>query len=493
MDINTILTFYGYLIFFYSLGLILSYVVLLMMAYKYTTGYHHWSDDYMKRVVDFSPYTPGVSIVAPAYNEEITVVDNVHSLLQQDYPTFEVIIVNDGSKDKTLEKLIENFELVEVPYEYEYKVNCKPFKRLFKSTNVKYERLVVVDKENGGTKADAVNGGLNVAQYPYFINTDVDCILARDAIYHCIFPVLLDSKVIAVSGTMSMSNGCRIENGEIVDFRPPSKPLPLFQDLEYKRSFLVGKMGWSYINALPNVSGGYGSDSFAEDMDMLWRMIGYCCDFNRSYRVVQVPHTCCWTEGPSTLKVLFRQRVRWGRGLIQHVMRHRRMLLNPHYRRLGMVTFPYCFIFEFLAPIIEFVGLLTILYLMFIGGINWDTFWVVLLSIYTFTIVISIFIVFYDYALGGSYSHTQNYNRLVLAGMLEPVFYHPLVTLCAIRGYFNYLIGTTAVWGEMTRTGVKKKADELEDQSHTDIIKDKIEEHGDTHEIKGGWGDRMNV
>ena len=116
MDINTILTFYGYLIFFYSLGLILSYVVLLMMAYKYTTGYHHWSDDYMKRVVDFSPYTPGVSIVAPAYNEEITVVDNVHSLLQQDYPTFEVIIVNDGSKDKTLEKLIENFELVEVPY-----------------------------------------------------------------------------------------------------------------------------------------------------------------------------------------------------------------------------------------------------------------------------------------------------------------------------------------------------------------------------------------
>ena len=507
MDINTILTFYGYLIFFYSLGLILSYVVLLMMAYKYTTGYHHWSDDYMKRVVDFSPYTPGVSIVAPAYNEEITVVDNVHSLLQQDYPTFEVIIVNDGSKDKTLEKLIENFELVEVPYEYEYKVNCRPFKRLFKSTNVKYERLVVVDKENGGTKADAVNGGLNVAQYPYFINTDVDCILARDAIYHCIFPVLLDSKVIAVSGTMSMSNGCRIENGEIVDFRPPSKPLPLFQDLEYKRSFLVGKMWWSYINALPNVSGGYGlfdthvaiaaggygSDSFAEDMDMLWRMIGYCCDFNRSYRVVQVPHTCCWTEGPSTLKVLFRQRVRWGRGLIQHVMRHRRMLLNPHYRRLGMITFPYCFIFEFLAPIIEFVGLLTLLYLMFIGGINWDTFWVVLLSIYTFTIVISIFIVFYDYALGGSYSHAQNYNRLVLAGMLEPVFYHPLVTLCAIRGYFNYLIGTTAVWGEMTRTGVKKKADELEDQSHTDIIKDKIEEHGDTHEIKGGWGDRMNI
>lgn len=467
---ETILLFYGYLIFFYSLGLIISYVILLVMAYRYTSNYQQWTDNYMKRMVEYSPFTPGVSIVAPAYNEEVTVVDNVRSLLAQEYPNFEVIIVNDGSKDKTLEKLIENFELVEVPYQYEYKVHCKPFRRLFKSTSAKFSRLVVVDKENGGTKADAVNGGLNVAQFPFFINTDVDCILARDAIYHCIFPVLLDRRVIAVSGTMSMSNGCDVEDGQIVDFRPPSRPIPLFQDLEYKRSFLVGKMGWSYINSMPNVSGGYGlfdtqvaiaaggygSDSFAEDMDMLWRMIGYCCDFNRDYRVVQIPHTCCWTEGPSTLKVLFRQRVRWGRGLFQHIIRHRRMLLNPQYRRLGMITFPYVFVFEFLAPIIELTGLLTLMYLIFIGGVNWDTFWVILCSIYAFTIMISLFIVFYDYLLGGSYTKNRNYGKLVLAAVLEPVFYHPLVMLCSVRGYFNYIIGTRAVWGEMTRTGVKK-------------------------------------
>ncbi|MBO4593371.1 MAG: glycosyltransferase family 2 protein [Bacteroidaceae bacterium] len=505
--IQTFITFYGYLIFFYSLSLILSYVLLLIMAYRYTNGYQQWTDSYMKRVVDFSPFTPGVSIVAPAYNEEVTVVDNVHSLLAQDYPNFEVIIVNDGSKDKTLEKLIENFELVEVPYEYVYKVNCKPFKRLFKSTNIKYSRLVVVDKVNGGTKADAVNGGLNVVQNPYFINTDVDCILARDAIYHCIFPVLLDNKVIAVSGTMSMSNGCKTENGQIVDFRPPNKPLPLFQDLEYKRSFLVGKMGWSYINAMPNVSGGYGlfdthvavaaggygSDSFAEDMDMLWRMIGYCCDFKRDYRVVQVPHTCCWTEGPSTLKVLFRQRIRWGRGLLQLIVQHRRMLLNPRYKRLGMITFPYIFVFEFLAPIIELIGLITLMYLMFIGGVNWDTFWVILLSIYCFTIMISLFIVFYDYVLGGSYTQSRNYNRLVLAGMLEPMFYHPLIVLCSIRGYFNFIVGKRAVWGEMTRTGVKKKEDDLPDVSHTEMIHAKIEETGHEKDLKGGWGDRIDI
>lgn len=476
---ETILLFYGYLIFFYSLGLILSYVALLLMAYRYTSNYQQWTDNYMKRMVEYSPFTPGVSIVAPAYNEEVTVVDNVNSLLQQDYPNFEIIIVNDGSKDKTLEKLIENFDLIEVPYEYEYKVHCKPFKRLFKSTNAKFSQLVVVDKENGGTKADAVNGGLNVAQYPYFINTDVDCILARDAMYHCIFPVLLDDRVIAVSGTMSMSNGCVVENGQIVEFRPPKKPLPLFQDLEYKRSFLVGKMGWSSINAMTNVSGGYGlfntqvaiaaggygSDSFAEDMDMLWRMIGYCCDFNRDYRVVQIPHTCCWTEGPSTYKVLFRQRIRWGRGLMQHILRHRRMLLNPRYKRLGMITFPYVFIFEFLAPVIELVGMLTLMYLIFIGGVNWDTFWVVLLSIYAFTIMISLFIVFYDYLLGGSYTKNRNYGKLVIAGILEPMFYHPLIMLCSVRGYFNYIIGTRAVWGEMTRTGTKKKDDKKDNST----------------------------
>ena len=465
------LMFYGYIIFFYSLSLIIAYVFLVVNAYTYTSNYNRWSDDYMRQMVNYSPYTPGVSIVAPAYNEEVTVVENVLSLLAQDYPKFEVVIVNDGSKDKTLEKLIENFELVEVPYEYVYHVHCQPFKRLFKSANSKYSRLVVVDKMNGGTKADAVNGGLNVAQYPYFINTDVDCILARDAIYHCIFPVLQDRKAIAVSGTMSMSNGCEVENGQIVKFSSPSKPIPLFQDLEYKRSFLVGKMGWSQLNAMPNVSGGYGlfntevailaggytPDSFAEDMDMLWRMIGYCCEFKRPYKVVQIPHTCCWTEGPSTLKIFTRQRIRWGRGLIQHVHRERRMLFNPRYGRLGMITFPFTFLYEFLAPVIEFFGAITFIYLFIIGGINWEAFWIILACIYTFSVMLSQFIVFYDYLLGGSYTNNSNYFKLIIAAILEPIFYHPLIVMCSLRGYFNYLIGTKTVWGDMQRQGVKKK------------------------------------
>ncbi len=469
---DAFLYFYGTIIFFYSLGLIISYVLLLVLAYIHSSQYLKWTDDHINYAVEDSPYAPGVSIVAPAYNESKTIVDNVNSLLQLDYPNFEVVIVNDGSKDNTLELLINNFDLEEIPFEYVERIHCKPFRRLFRSFNPLYRRLTVVDKVNGGTKADAVNAGLNVVTTPYFINTDVDCILSKDAIKQCIFPILQDSTIIAVSGTMSMSNGSISENGQLVDIRPSNQPIPLFQDLEYKRSFLIGKMGWSQINAMNNVSGGYGlfsteivlsaggyaSDSFAEDMDIITRMMGYCLEQKRPYRVVQIPHTCCWTEGPSTVKVLKRQRNRWGRGLIQHMWKHRYMLFNPKYKTLGMVTLPYTFIFEFLAPVIEGLGIVVMAFLIFTNGINWSAFWILMAAIYGFSMVLSSFVIFYDYLCGGSYTKSTGYFKLLLAALFEPIIYHPMIVVFSLQGYWKFLTNQRAVWGEMTRTGTKKKA-----------------------------------
>lgn len=466
-----LLFFFGYVILGYSLLLIVSYVMLLVFAYKYSFRYRQWSNEYICNMVQSSPFVPGISVVAPAYNEEKTIVDNVRSLLKMDYPNFDVCIVNDGSKDRTLELLIETFEMVEVPFEYVEHVHSAPFKRLFKSINPAYARLMVVDKVNGGTKADAVNAGLNVISNPYFINTDVDCILSKDTMYQCIFPVIQDSHIIAVSGTMSMSNGASMSNGEIVDLRPSSRPIPLFQDLEYKRSFLVGKMGWSRINAMNNVSGGYGlfstevvvnvggysSTSFAEDMDMLTRMIAYCCDFNRPYRVVQIPHNCCWTEGPSNIKMLYRQRTRWGRGLIQLMWEHRRLLFNRKYKRLGLISMPYTFLFEFLAPIIETVGLGMTVYLAFTGGISWFSFFVTFLAIYVFSYMLSTFVVFYDYILGSSYTSRMSYLKLLLAAAFEPIIYHPLIVISSLVGYYRYITRQKAVWVSMERTGMKHK------------------------------------
>lgn len=466
-----LLFFFGYVILGYSLLLIVFYVMLLVFAYQYSFRYRQWSNKYICNMVQSSPFVPGISVVAPAYNEEKTIVDNVRSLLKMDYPNFDVCIVNDGSKDRTLELLIETFEMVEVPFEYVEHVHSAPFKRLFKSTNPAYARLMVVDKVNGGTKADAVNAGLNVISNPYFINTDVDCILSKDAMYQCIFPVIQDRHIIAVSGTMSMSNGASMSNGEIVDLRPSSRPIPLFQDLEYKRSFLVGKMGWSRINAMNNVSGGYGlfstevvvnaggysSTSFAEDMDMLTRMIAYCCDFNRPYRVVQIPHNCCWAEGPSNIKMLYRQRTRWGRGLIQLMWEHRRLLFNRKYKRLGLISMPYTFLFEFLAPIIETVGLGMTVYLAFTGGISWFSLFVTFLAIYVFSFMLSTFVVFYDYILDCSYTSRMSYLKLLLAAAFEPFIYHPLIVISSLVGYFRYITRQKAVWVSMERTGMKHK------------------------------------
>lgn len=467
-----IISFYGHTIFIYSLGLIISYVILMWLAeISILRSKRNNLESYAKDLIKRSPYTPGVSIVAPAYNEELTIVENVNSLLAQDYPLFEVIIVNDGSKDGTLQKLIDNFDLVEVPYAYVAQLKTKPYKRMFKSTRPEFSKLKVVDKENGGTKADAVNAGLNAASFPYFINTDVDCILAKDAIFQCILPLLGQENIIAVSGAMALSNGCKVEKGQIIEAYPPQRLIPLFQTLEYMRSFLIGKMGWSTINAMPNVSGGYGlfktdvvisaggysPDSFAEDMDMLIRMVAYCCEAKLPYKVIQIPYTCCWTEGPGNLKVLSRQRIRWGRGLIQTFYNHRRIVGNRKYSRLGKITLPYLFIFEFLAPVIEFFGFFTFIFLAVIGAINWGYALIMFLAIYTFCVLLSIVVISFDYTVGGSYKTVKSYLWILMAALAEPFIYHPMVVFFSIRGYWNYLLGKKAVWGEMTRKGFAKK------------------------------------
>ena len=468
-----IVTFFNYFVVLYSFMLISSYVAMMIMAFlQHKKHYTYHDDDYTIDELQKSPYTPGISIVAPAYNEEKTVITNVTSLLSLDYPDYEVVIVNDGSKDRTLELLIENFDLVKVPYAYVEKIKTKPFRGLYKtkSDNPAFKRLTVVDKVNGGTKADASNAGVNVVTNKFFVCTDVDCVLDKYALYRIIWPTMRSSRrVIAVSATMRMSNGCIVENGQMVETHPPHELIPLFQDLEYTRSFLVGKSALGRINAMQNVSGGFGmfdteivikaggydGDSFAEDMDMLARMIRYMCDAGEDYRVVQIPQTCCWTEGPSTVKVLNRQRTRWGRGLLQFFTVHRDMLWNPSYRQYGILTLPYIAIFELLAPVIEFGGYLMIILLILNGAVNYGTIWIAFLGLYCFAQMLTAVIVSFDLYVGTHFHRKRDYLWFALASMLEPFLYHPLNVFFSLRGYVKHIFGTQMVWGNMTRKGVK--------------------------------------
>ena len=190
---------------------------------------------------------------------------------------------------------------------------------------------------------------------------------------------------------------------------------------------------------------------------MIIRMVGYCCDFDRKYRIVQIPATCAWTEVPGNITTLYRQRIRWGRGLLQTFTRHRDFLFNRKYRRLGMITLPYVFIFELIAPFIEFFGFITFLYQAFTGVVNWPSALVIFLALYMFCIVLSSVVMFYDYITGGSFNKVTSYFRVMGAAMLEPFLFHPFIVVFSLKGYVDYIFNTTAKWGEMRRRGFKQK------------------------------------
>ena len=462
-----IIYIYQYIIFFYAFSLVVIYASLAVLAfYKLTQLIAKRSTD-TQRLFEESPFIPGISIIAPAFNEEKTIINNVVSMMTVNYPTFEVVIVNDGSKDNTLQLLIDHFEMVETTYAYVEKIKTKPFKRIFKSTNPEYSRLIVVDKENGKTKADASNAGINVAKYPYFICTDVDCVLDREALIKMILPIIrTKTRVIAVGATMRMVNSCEVKDGVMVETKLPTRIFPLYQEIEYLRSYLIGKLGFSTINAIHNVSGGlglfdkeiaigaggYDPLSHAEDMDMTTRMIAYMINYQKPYKIEQVPDTCCWTEGPPSFRVLNRQRTRWARGLFQIFSIHRKYLFNRRYKKMGLISFPYIFIFEFIAPIIELIGYLLTLYLVIVGGINWDTAFLMLSFAYIFGVSLSLTTLLYERLLEHRFKNRE-YVRLILFCLLEPVIYHPLIVFFNIRGYVDYLTKRDFEWGTMTRQG----------------------------------------
>jgi cellulose synthase/poly-beta-1,6-N-acetylglucosamine synthase-like glycosyltransferase len=487
--------FYQNFVFVYGTILLLVYAMLAILSIISIQRYLKKNASVDYKLVIESPLVPGVSVIAPAFNEAITIISNVRSLLTLNYPKFEVIVINDGSTDETLEKLINEFELVQVEYAYVEKIVTEPVKRIFKSVNLAYDKLVVIDKVNGKSKADASNAGINVAAYKYFICTDVDCILDKDTIIKLVKPFMDEEtlrvkeigtpcpecgyvhveedsrKVIATGATLRMVNSCDVDEGVITRVRPPRQILPRFQEMEYIRAFVLGKMGWDYLNAIPNVSGGlgmfdkdiaakaggYDPKSFAEDMDLITRMCAYMKVNKLKYKIKYVPETLCWTEGPATLKVFMRQRSRWGRGMAQIMNNHRKIIFNPRYGRMGLIVFPYNFFFELLAPIVEFTGILFYIYLILTHQINWPFAIILILFVYTYSIMITTLALLWDQITFRYYNNWREVLGLCLMAFLEPFIYHPLIMFFAIRGYFFFLTGRKHVWGNMQRQGFGQK------------------------------------
>jgi len=459
---------------------ILIYSACLFAIYFFLSSYSALDIvNYMRRnsFIDYrdlltAPSTPAISIIAPAYNESKTIVENARSLLNIHYVNFEVIIVNDGSKDETLQLLIDAYDLEIVPVAFEKKVESKEIVAVYKSRIPSFNKLTVVNKINGG-KADALNAGINVSKYDIFAAIDVDCILEYESLLKMVKPFMEETegeKVIAVGGVVRIANSCEVKDGKIIQVNLPSKLIPRIQVLEYIRAFLLGRMAWSRLNGLVLISGafgmfdkkiviaagGYTHRTVGEDMELVIRLRRYMEEAKKKYRVVYLPDPLCWTEAPENLKVLGNQRNRWTRGTAETLWIHRKLLFNPRYRILGMVSLPFWLLFEWLAPIIESTAFLYLVMMAFLGILNLELFVTLFILLYAFAIMYSTAAILFEELSFHQYKKKRDIFRLLGTALLEPLLIHPLTVYYAIKGNLDLITGVKN-WGEMKRTGFQAR------------------------------------
>jgi len=416
---------------------------------------------------------PAISILAPAFNEGLNIVENVRSLLTINYPSFEIVIINDGSSDNSLELLTKEYDLVPKDILYHNFVETKEIKNIYKSTNKAFKNLTVVDKKNGG-KADALNTGINICQHNVICCIDVDCILENDAMLKLIKPFLNNgNKVIASGGVIRVANSCIIEDGRLIEVKLPDTFVARVQVLEYFRAFLMGRMAWSRVDGLLLISGafgmfdkqivieagGYNTNTVGEDMELLVRMRRMMQERGVPYTVGFVPDPLCWTEVPQTWEVLQRQRNRWTRGTAETLWMHRKMMFNPKYKVLGMLSTPFWFFFEWLAPLIEFIGLIFFVVLLFTNQISLPVFLTFFLAVYSFAFLFSVTALFFEEYSFQQYKKPSYIFKLIGTALLEPLIYHPVVMWSAVMGNFDLLRGKNS-WGVMSRAGLSNPVKE---------------------------------
>lgn len=450
---------------YYLLGNLL-YLAMLITAF-YTSALHQRRlESYRLEWIHSSVLSPPITILAPAHNEERSIRTSVESLLALEYPELEIVVINDGSTDRTLEELVRAFALREMNALYVAQVPSAPVRALYRSTLD--PRLLVVDKAAGGSKADAVNAGLNAATSPYVCVVDSDSVLEPDALLRIMMPILSDSeKVVCAGGIVRVLNGSQVQDGRMKQVRLPRKPIEAIQVVEYLRAFLIGREAWAKLNMLMIISGafgvfrtdlvraigGYRASAIGEDFDLVARMHRHLLEHQQPYRVQFVPDPVCWTEVPSDARSLGRQRARWQKGLLDVLWPNRDMLFRPRYGRIGFVALPYLWIFELLAPVVELGGMVTIALAACLGVLSRQFFLQFLLFGYAFATVISIGSVLQEEITYKRYNDWKDVARLVSYCFLEHFPYRQMHMIWRLQGLWQYLRGDMA-WRPMKRQGI---------------------------------------
>lgn len=410
-----------------------------------------------------------ISVLVPAYNEETTIVDNVNNLLHLDFPEYEVIVINDGSKDSTLNILKEEFNLLKVNQPFKKSIETNDVRGIYRSS--KFNNLIVVDKENGG-KADALNAGINISHYPVFVSIDADSILEENSLMRIIMPFAKDYQVVGVGGIVRIATGCNIEDGKLTDIGLSKKPLVNFQTVEYLRAFLTGRIGFDAMGMLLIVSGafgafkkqevinvgGYTKDCIGEDMELVVKLHKHLKEKNMPYKIKFLPDPVCWTQPPENFKDLRGQRKRWQAGLIYSLFKHKDMLLNPNYGRIGMVSLPYYWIFEYLGPVLETIGYIAVPIAFMLGIINLNFFLGFFAVSVLYGVVLSIGALLLEENTFRKYPSIGQLFKLILYAIIDNFGYRQINTLFRVEAMLTYN-KTKHSWGNIKRKSFNKKSE----------------------------------
>jgi cellulose synthase/poly-beta-1,6-N-acetylglucosamine synthase-like glycosyltransferase len=433
------------------------------VAAAYLWGHRRSHTERARALVGDLAAPPQVSVIVPAFNEELTIVESVKALLGLDYEACEIVVVNDGSTDATLALLQRTFQLQVAPVAFEQPLKSAPVRGVYRS--ISEPRLVVIDKDNGRCKADASNAGINAASGRLVLVVDADTVLEPDAVTRAVMPFLEEPDMVAVGGNVALTNGCRIEHGRIVEVALPRSWLARFQVVEYMRAFLLFRLACASVNGVVLISGafgmfrrdaviavgGYDQAAIGEDMDLTIRLQRHFRSLREPIRIAFDPNPLGWTQAPEDWISLKSQRYRWRRGLMQVVWRHRGMIGNPRYGVVGVGVLPYISFFEGAGPLLEVGGYVVTIGAALAGLLNWQYFLMFAGVSILFGIAVTLVAVLLSDIATRRYMQGRDLALLIAVVLLENVGYRQVVSWWGVVGSIQSLTGTGGGWGVMKR------------------------------------------
>ncbi len=451
----------NWLFLLYFVGLHGTYLMLTVSSMMYLPKFlrEHSTEDLSPLHADFEP---PVTIIVPAYNEQSTIASSVRALMQLEYPEYEIVVINDGSTDETMQTLIDEFALQPFPEVHRVQVETQTVRTIYRST--RFPDLRIIDKDNGG-KADSINCGINASYYPLFCCVDADSVLERNSLKKVVRPFIEDPETVASGGVVRILNGCTVKDGFIAKVGLSKNILAMFQVIEYLRAFMFGRLGWTPLNALLIISGafgvfkkqvvieagGYRTDCIGEDMELVVRLHRLLIEKSTPYKIHFVPDPVCWTEAPEKLSILRKQRVRWQIGLAESLMSNISLLFHRRGKAVSWLAFPFFLLFECFGPLLEVTGFIIVAYAFYIGLVPNEFFLIfILLAVGLGMLVSVISLSLEEVSFRTSNSAGELFMLFVIA-IIENLGYRQLNAIWRLTGIINWTFKSDHKWGDMER------------------------------------------